>query len=205
MSQRYAARTEEPLTVEEYLAFERAAETKHEYSSGEIIAFAGASRAHILITGNAFYRLRTQLEGKPCEAYIADMRVRATPTEYVYPDVAVVCGEPSFADDEFDILLNPTVIIEVLSPSTEARDRGDKLQHYGSLESVKDYLLVAQDKIRVDHYIKQSGNEWKLRVYTESGDEVEIASIGCKLRLVDIFAQVKFPARPKRLPEANEH
>src|SRR6266851_4263435 len=187
MSQRHA-RVEEPLTVEDYIAFERAAEIKHEYHDGEIIAFAGARRAHIIISGNTHYRLMNQLLDQPCEVYMADMRVRATPTAYVYPDVVVVCGEPRFADDEFDTLLNPTVVVEVLSASTEARDRGDKLQYYSSLESVKEYLLIAQDKIRVDHYIKQSGNEWKLRVYNELSDEVGLTSIGCKLVLADIYA-----------------
>ncbi len=201
MSQTYA-KVEEPLTAEEYIAFERAAEIKHEYHDGEIIAFAGASRTHIIICGNTHYRLMNQLLDKPCEVYMADMRVRATPTAYVYPDVVVICGEPLFADEEFDILLNPTVIVEVLSPSTEARDRGDKLQYYGSLESVSDYLLIAQDKSRVDHYIKQSSSEWNLRVYSEFSDEIDLASIGCKLVLADIYAKVEFPPKPARLPEA---
>jgi len=139
------------MSVEEYLAFERAADTKHEYDDGEIIAIAGASRKHNLVGGNTFRHLAKQLEGKPCEIYITEMRVRVAPTKYVYPDVVVVCGEPQFADEEFDILLNPTVVIEVLSPSTESRDRGDKLQYYGALESVRDYLLIDQDRIRIDH------------------------------------------------------
>jgi Uma2 family endonuclease len=201
MSQTYA-KVEEPLTAEEYIAFERAADIKHEYHAGEIIAFAGASRTHIIISGNTHYRLMNQLLDKPCEVYMADMRVRATPTAYVYPDVVVICGEPLFADEEFDILLNPTVIVEVLSPSTEARDRGDKLQYYGSLESVSDYLLIAQDKSRVDHYIKHSSSEWNLRVYAEFSDEIDLASIGCKLVVADIYAKVEFPRKPARLPEA---
>src|SRR5437667_8107802 len=153
MSRTSALRIEQPLSVEEYLAFERAADNKHEYDDGEIIAFADASRQHNLVGGNTFRHLGNQLEGRPCEVYMTEMLVRIATTKYVYPDVVVVCDEPEFADEEFDILLNPTVIIEVFSPTTESRDRGDKLQYYGALESVKDYLLVAQDRIRVDHYV----------------------------------------------------
>ena len=192
------------MSVEEYLAFERAADTKHEYDDGEIIAIAGASRKHNLVGGNTFRHLAKQLEGKPCEIYITEMRVRVAPTKYVYPDVVVVCGEPQFADEEFDILLNPTVVIEVLSPSTESRDRGDKLQYYGALESVRDYLLIDQDRIRIDHYVKQSPNEWNLHVYTEAEDEIEIASIGCKLSVAAIYARVKFSSQPTALPTAKE-
>ena len=192
MSRRSAAIVEDAYTAEEYLVFERAAETKHEYASGEIIALAGASRAHILITGNVHYRLRNQLDGRPCKGYVAEMRVRTTPTDYVYPDVVVVCGEPLFQDDEFDTLLNPTVLVEVLSASTEARDRGDKLHDYGAVESVKDYLLISQDRIRIDHFVKQAGNEWKLRSYSEPGEVIKIDSIACELSLVDIYAQVRF-------------
>ena len=204
MSRTSALRIEQPMSVEEYLAFERAAEIKHEYDDGEIIAFAGASRKHNLVGGNTFRHLGNQLEGKPCEIYVTEMRVRVAPTKYVYPDVVVVCGEPEFADEEFDILLNPTVVVEVLSPSTESRDRGDKLQYYSALESVKDYLLIAQDRIRVDHYIKQSPSEWNLHVYTEAEDKIEIASIGCNLSVAAVYARVNFPPSPSALPTAKE-
>ena len=204
MSRTSALRIEQPLSVEEYLAFERAADNKHEYDDGEIIAFAGASRQHNLVGGNTFRHLGNQLEGRPCEVYMTEMLVRIATTKYVYPDVVVVCDEPEFADEEFDILLNPTVIIEVLSPTTESRDRGDKLQYYGALERVKDYLLVAQDRIRVDHYVKQSPSEWNLRVYTEAGDKIEIASIGCKLSVAAVYARVNFPPSPSALPTAKE-
>ena len=192
------------MTPDEYLGFERAAEIRHEYHDGELIAFAGAKREHILITGNTHYRLTSQLLDTPCEVYMTDMRVKATPTAYVYPNVVVVCDEPMFADDEFDVLLNPTVIVEVLSPSTEILDRRDKLQYYGALESVKDYLLIAQEKIRVDHYVKQSGSEWNLHVYTEPDDMIEIASIGCKLVLSEVYAKVKFSQKPTALPTVKE-
>lgn len=189
------------FTPKEYLEFEKQSETKHEYSAGEIISMAGASRRHNLISGNAFGELRNQLKGKSCEAYMNDMRVRTKPDEYTYPDVIIVCGEPQFEDEEYT-LLNPTVLIEVLSKTTESRDRDDKLHDYHSIESVNDYILVAQDKMLVDHYIKQSNNEWTLRSYTKPDDVIKLSSISCELSLAELYAQVGFP--PRRLRSIND-
>src|SRR6185369_17091632 len=154
-------------TVQEYLTSERAAELKHEYFAGEIVAMAGATREHILITGNISQRLRNQLERKPCETYSNDMRVRATPTTYVYPDVVVVCGEPQFEDSESDILLNPTVVIEVLSKSTEARDRGEKFSDYRANKNVKEIIFVSQYRPRVEQYVRQANDEWIFHEVTD--------------------------------------
>lgn len=126
MSQGNLAETKKYYTVEEYLAIERKAFEKHEYINGEIVAMAGASREHHLIVGNAFGEIRNQLKGKKCEIYQNDMRVRMKGIRYGYPDVVVVCGEPQFADDEFDVLLNPTIVVEVLSDSTRFRDKTEK-------------------------------------------------------------------------------
>lgn len=121
---------EQFYTAEEYLAFERSAEMKHEFISGEIVAMAGATREHNLITGNTARELGNQLIGTPCETYSNDLRVGTTPGDYVYPDVVVVCEEPKFEDATFDTLLNPTVVIEVLSKTTEARDRHRECQRH---------------------------------------------------------------------------
>ena len=193
---------EDYFTAEEYLTFEKHSETKHEYTAGQIIAMAGASRRHNLITGNAFGELRNQLKGKSCEAYAQDMRVRTTPEDYAYPDVVIVCGEPLFEDAEYT-LLNPTVLIEVLSKSTEARDRDDKLHDYHALESVTDYVLIAQDKTLVDHYFKQANGDWTLRSYTKPDEVIRLSSIGCELSLAELYAQVKFPP-PRRLRSVSE-
>jgi Uma2 family endonuclease len=180
-------------TVDEYLAFERNSELKHEYISGEMVAMAGATRAHNLITGNIAQRLRNQLEGKPCETYSNDMRVRTTSTDYTYPDVVVVCGEPEFEDAELDTLLNPTVVVEVLSKSSEARDRREKFPDYREIESIKDILLVSQHKIRIEHYVRQANTEWILHDLSASDEVITIASIGCKLTLAEIYERVKLP------------
>ncbi|MDQ3686025.1 MAG: Uma2 family endonuclease [Acidobacteriota bacterium] len=189
---------EQFYTVEEYLAFERENESKHEYISGLIVAMAGASRAHNLITGNVARRLGNQLEGKPCETYSNDMRVRTTPTEYTYPDVVVVCGEPEFEDDEFDTLLNPTVIVEVLSKSTARRDRVAKLADYRGLSSLKEYILISQDKMHIEHYVRRPDNEWSLTDMNQPEGKVTITSINCEFRVSDVYDRVKFPP-PRQL------
>jgi Uma2 family endonuclease len=185
-------------TVEEYLAFERVAELKHEYISGEVVAMAGATREHILITGNIAQRLRNQLEGKPCETYSNDMRVRATSTTYVYPDVVVVCDEPQFEDSEFDVLLNPTVVFEVLSKSTEARDRGEKFSDYRANKNVKEIIFVSQHRPRVEQYVRQANDEWIFHEVTDSAGLIKLASIECTLSLAEIYERVQFPP-PRQL------
>lgn len=185
-------------TVAEYLTSERAAELKHEYISGEIVAMAGATREHILITGNIAQRLRNQLEDKPCETYSNDMRVRAIPTTYVYPDVVVVCGEPQFEDSESDILLNPTVVIEVLSKSTEARDRGEKFSDYRANRNVKEIIFVSQYRPRVEPYVRQANDEWIFHEVTGPAGLITLASIERTLSLAEIYERVRFPP-PRQL------
>lgn len=180
-------------TVEEYLALERKAEFKHEYLSGEIVAMAGATREHNLITGNIAQRLRNQLQGSTCETYSNDMRVRTTPSDYVYPDVVVVCDEPQFEDNELDTLLNPTVVIEVLSKSIEARDRGEKFSDYRGIASVKDVVFVSQYRTRVEHYVRQANGEWILHEATLPSETITLESIGCTLTLAEIYERVTFP------------
>ncbi len=184
-----AARTY--LTPEEYISFERKATTKHEYLKGQIVAMSGASRAHSFITGDIFGELRDQLKGQKCEVHSSDMRVRIHSTNsYFYPDVVVACEEPRFEDNVFDTLLNPRVVIEVLSPSTEAYDRGEKFEFYKQLDSLQEYLLVSQDKVLVEHYRCQE-TEWLRREYKELGDVMSLCSIECMLRLQDIYARTE--------------
>ena len=180
------------LTPEEYLAFERKTTIKHEYLKGQIVAMSGASRAHSLITGDIFGELRDQLKGHRCEVHSSDMRVRIHSTNsYFYPDVVVACEEPSFEDNVFDTLLNPRVVVEVFSPSTEAYDRGEKFEFYKQLDSLQEYLLVSQDQVSVEHYILQV-DEWIRTEYRELSDVVPLRSIDCQLSLQDIYARTEF-------------
>jgi Uma2 family endonuclease len=149
----------EPITamsVEEYLEFERASETKHEYYGGEVLAMAGASYDHNTIVGNIFATLHAQLRGKPCRVNFSDIRVPIPDSGlFTYPDLTVVCGPPQFRDERRDSLLNPKVIIEVLSPSTESHDRGKKFQHYRTIASLDEYVLIAQETLRFDTHVAE--------------------------------------------------
>ena len=182
------------LTPEEYLAIERRNEYKSEYVDGEMVAMTGASRRHNIIAFNIANALGPQLRGRPCEGYPSDMRVRIPTTRaYMYPDVVVVCGEPQFEDDYVDTLLNPTVLVEVLSESTERYDRGRKFGFYRTIESLAEYVLVAQDECRVEQYTKQPDGRWLLTDHRSPEDSVELASIQCTLRLSEVYEKVALP------------
>jgi Uma2 family endonuclease len=151
------------LSSAEYLAFERQSESKHEYFRGELFAMSGASQSHVTIFMNTSHLLVGQLKGRSCRAFGADMRVKVSPTGlYTYPDLVVVCGRPRFADKELDTLLNPTVIVEILSKSTEAYDRGEKFAHYRTLDTLTDYLLISQDRALIEHFTRQADGGWLL-------------------------------------------
>lgn len=191
------AATTRRYTPQEYLALERPALEKHEYLDGVITAMPGASREHNLICHNLGVALGVQLRDRPCEVYPAEMRVRVTPTGlYTYPDLIVVCDEPEFEDQEFDVLLNPTAIIEVLSPSTEFYDRGAKFGHYRRLDSLRDYLLVAQNRRHVERSSRQ-GDDWIPTSFDGPDDLIELTSIACTLAMRDIYAKVRFPGEAR--------
>ena len=186
------------LTPEQYMALERKATIKSEYLNGHIYAMAGASREHNLITINISSGLHVQLADQSCEAYVNDMRLKISPTGlYTYPDVVAVCDEPRFEDTDFDTLLNPIVLVEVLSPSIEAYDRSEKFAHYRRLKSLQEYILVAQDRVRVEHYLRQ-GVQWLLTGLSDLDDVLYFTSIGCNLPLREIYAKVKLPASEER-------
>ncbi len=179
-------------TVEEYLAFERASEEKHEYLAGEVYLMAGASENHNLIVANLIITIGIQLRNRPCRIYPSDMRVRVFNANYAYPDVTVVCSTPEFEDAEVDTLLNPTLIIEVLSPSTEQYDRSKKFQNYRTLDSLQEYILISQDAPRIERYLRQENGQWLFSDAALLESTVEITSIGCSLPLSDVYDKVKF-------------
>lgn len=187
-----AALPKKQWTVEDYLAFERSSEDRHEYLNGEIYLMTGASRNHNLIVLNTAASLHSQLRDRPCEIYASDMRVRTGQRGYVYPDVVVVRGEPQLEDGELDTLLNPTVIIEVLSSSTEQYDRGQKFHQYRALPSVQEYVLIAQELARIEVYRRQEQGQWLYTATTTPDDLIELTSIDAKLSLTDVYARVTF-------------
>lgn len=191
------------FTIEEYLLLERAAERRHLYVDGEIFSMAGESGEHGDISANILGLLFSQLKGTPCRARTKDTRVRSGPLVqsgdsmrgmFSYPDVVVICGEPDYFDDYRDIVLNPTAIIEVLSPATEDFDRGDKFERFQTYNpTLKDYLLVSQDRPHVEHFIKQADGTWLPHAYAERDANIELASINCVLKLADVYDRVRFP------------
>ncbi len=183
------------FTPEEYLARERKALNKSEYRDGRIYAMPGASRAHNLITVHVTGELYIQLRTRSCEVYPSDMRVKVSAGGlYTYPDVIVVCDEPRFEDGHFDTLLNPTVLIEVLSPSTAAYDRGEKFRRYQYLDSLCEYILISQDRVQVEHYLRQEDG-WELTEFRFLSDVFQLVSIRCELSLQAIYAKVNFSER----------
>jgi len=180
-------------TEAEYLAFERTSDTRHEYHQGEIFEMVGASLNHNRIVMNTAGSLFAQLLQRPCEIFSNDMRLKIPTTRlYTYPDIVAVCGEPQLADDEMDILLNPVLIIEVLSPSTETYDRGKKFQDYRTISTLQEYLLIAQDAHRVERFLRQSNGEWLLTDAIGLDATLDLPSIGCSLALADIYQKIVF-------------
>ena len=181
------------LTPEAYLELERKATTKNEYVNGETIAIAGASFAHNFITLDTTIYLSRQLMDGDCEvASTGDLRVKVSQTaSYFYPDIVVVCGEPQAEDNTFDTLVNPTLIVEVLSVSTEMYDRDEKFAHYRQIDSLQEYILISQDRVQVVHYRRQV-SQWMPTEFRALEDVMPLVSIGCKLPLQHIYRRVKF-------------
>lgn len=181
------------ITPEEYLEIERRAEYKSEYFNGEIFAMAGAKRNHNKVATNVSGLIWQHLKGKDCESYANDMRVFVPKTGlYTYSDVVVVCGEPQFQDKIFDTLLNPTLLIEVLSESTESYDRGKKFQHYRSIESLREYVLVSQDEARIEKYVRQGDGFWVLSEAFDLDAKIKLDSIDCEIALSEVYDKVEF-------------
>jgi Uma2 family endonuclease len=176
------------LSPDEYLAHERQALTKSEYLNGELLAMTGASRRHNLIVTNLVAALHAPLRGQGCEIYANDMRVRVPATDsYLYPDLVIACGEPRFEDAELDTLLNPILLIEVLSRTTQRYDRWDKFAAYRTLPSLAEYLLVAQDRPHVEQFIRQKTGGWLLEETEDLDATIQLSSVSSSLRLSAIY------------------
>ena len=184
------------FTPEEYLLLEDQADYKSQYVAGEILAMAGAEPEHVEITDNLTAALRTRFRCRPCRSYSTDMRVRIPPGElWTYPDVAALCGDPRFDRSSGPgTLLNPQVIFEVLSPSTESFDRGEKLVRYRMLDSLTDYILVSVNRMLVEHHALQPDASWTLRTFDQPTQTLSLASVDCTLPLSEIYERVDFPA-----------
>ena len=194
------------MTVEEYLAFERASETKHEYVDGEVYPWGESPRVitpdadrarenHRLIAGNVFASCSNQLRGRGCRVYPSDLRVQlGDPDHYAYPDLAIVCGPPQFADDGHDTLLNPTVLIAILAPAMELGDRTRKFRRHQRIPSFREYVLIAQDEPRVEHFVRRDDGQWLYEAAEGLAATLALPAAGCTLALADVYEGVVFDA-----------
>jgi Uma2 family endonuclease len=189
---------ERHFTVEDYFAIEESSPIRHEFYGGEIFAMAGASLRHNRIVGNVFAALRARLQTSACEVFASDLRVRTPGGLYTYPDMLVVCGGVSLnAADRLDTVVNPTVLVEVLSESTKTYDRGSRFALYRELPTLREYLLIEQTQMLVEQFVNpaaagDAAGDWPRRAYTNAAEQVELRSLGVALSLAEVYARVEF-------------
>ncbi|MGQ0541169.1 MAG: Uma2 family endonuclease [Blastocatellia bacterium] len=179
-------------SIDDYMMAERQNSSKSEYLNGRVIGRAGSNRSHNLIVSNTAIGIGSRMHGHKCEIYISDMRVKLRNNFICYPDIVIVSSEPNFADQNNDLLLNPTLIIEIFSNETNTSDKTKKLESFLEMGSIKECLLVKEDEMRIEHYARQNQKQWIYRIYNERDDVVSLDSINCKISLQEVYAQIKF-------------
>jgi Uma2 family endonuclease len=195
--------TEKPLsgtpkyrTSDDYLAAERQSATKNEFMNGRVIGRSGSNRWHNLIVSNAAVAIGSRIHGAKSDLYLGNMRVRLRNNFICYPDIVIVNGEPAFADQNGDLLLNPTVVFEIISSATNTLDKTQKLEAFLAMDSIRECILVKEDEMRIEHYAKQNAKQWIYKIYNERDDVLGMESINCKVSLSEIYAQIKFGHAP---------
>jgi Uma2 family endonuclease len=178
-------------TAEDYIMAERQSPTKNDLINGKVVGRAGSDRPHNLLVSNAAIGIGSRLHGHKAEIYISNMRVKLRNNFICYPDLVLVNGEPSFADQNQDLLLNPTVVVEIFSSETNTSDKTKKLESFLEMASIKECLLIKQDEMRVEHYARQNQKQWIYRIYNERDDVVSLDAVNCKISLQEIYANVK--------------
>ena len=178
-------------TVDDYLTSERQSGSKNEFVNGKVIGRSGSNRWHNLIVSNVAIGIGSRLHGHKCEIYIANIRVKLENNSICYPDVAIVNGEPGFTDNRLDLLLNPTVIVEVTSNDMHASAKTTKLESFLAMSSIKECMMIREDEMRIEHYSKQNPKQWLYKIYNERDDVISLDSINCKISLQEIYSQIK--------------
>ena len=191
MNEKVFGQNPKKASVDEYLTTERHATARHDFVDGRVVARAGANRFHNILAANTAIALGSRMHGHKSEIYISNMRVKLRNNYICYPDVVVVNGEPSFSDQNFDLLLNPTVIVEIFSNQTNSSDKTNKLESYLAMESIKEFVLLKEEEMRVEHYARQNAKQWIYRIYNERDDVISLESINCKVSVSEVYAQVK--------------
>lgn len=179
-------------SVEDYIGFERTSATKNEFLNGRMLARSGSNRWHNLIVANTAIAVGSKMHGHKCEIYISNMRVKLANNYICYPDIVIVNGEPKFSDNNYDLLQNPTVAVEIFSNQTNSSDKTKKLENFLEMESIRECLLLKEDEMRVEHYARQNAKQWIYRIYNERDDVISLDSINCKVSVAEIYAQIKF-------------
>ena len=182
------------LTSAEYLAIERIAPYRSEYFRGEMFAMAGGSPTHSRIKTNILGELRNRLKGNPCAPYDSDLRIKCPTGLYTYPDVSVICSELELDDEQKDTVLNPTLLIEVLSKNTEAYDRGKKFDHYRTIPSLREYVLVSQEEPMIQRFLRNDDNTWTMNAVTDLNQSIRLQSLGIEIPLAEVYERVEFTA-----------
>jgi Uma2 family endonuclease len=179
-------------TPEDYLMSERHSATKNEYVNGKMIPRSGSNRWHNLIVSNVAIAVGSRIHGPKNDIYIGNMRVKLKSNYICYPDIVIVAGEPAFGDQSLDLLLNPTIVVEIISTGTSSSDKTQRLENFLAMDSIKECVFVKEDEMRLEHYAKQNAKQWIYRIYNERDDVVSMDSINCKVSLSEIYAQIKF-------------
>lgn len=191
MNEKVFGQSPKKSSVDEYLTTERNNAVRHEFHEGRIIPRSGSNRWHNILAANTAIALGSRMHGNKTEIYISNMRVKLKNSFVCYPDVIVVNGEPAFADQNFDLLLNPTVIVEIFSNQTNSSDKTGKLESYLAMESVREVVLLKEEEMRVEHYARQNAKQWIYRIYNERDDVISLESINCKVSVSEVYAQVR--------------
>ncbi|MEP7148619.1 MAG: Uma2 family endonuclease [Acidobacteriota bacterium] len=191
MNEKVFGQSAKKTSVDDYLNNERQGAGRHEYVDGRVIARSGSNRWHNILVSNSAIALGSRMHGNKCEIYISNMRVKLKNNYICYPDMVVVNGEPSFSDQNSDLLLNPTVIFEIFSNQTHSSDKTNKLESYLAMDSIKEFVLLKEEEMRVEHYARQNAKQWIYRIYNERDDVISLDSINCKVSVSEVYAQVK--------------
>ena len=192
MNEKAVTQIPKKASPDEYLTNERHNVSRSDYINGRVIARSGSNRWHNLIVSNAAIAIGSRLHGHKCDIYISSMRVKMKNNFISYPDLVLCSGEPAFADQNLDLLLNPTVVVEIFSAQTNTSDKTQKMENFLAMESIKECLMVKEDEMRVEHYARQNAKQWIYRIYNERDDVISLESVNCKLSLSEIYSQIKF-------------
>ncbi len=192
MSEKATTQPDKTNSAEESLRSERDSSRKPDYAEGVILSTDSSNRISNLIATNAVIAVGSRLQGQKSEIYVNDMCVKLSDRRYSYPNVVIVSGEPSFIDKKSNVLLNPAIVLEIFSKDTSSNDKTEKLECYLAMESIREYLLVNENEMRVEHYAKQNAKQWVYRIYNQRDDVISIEAINCKVSLAEIYAQAKF-------------